>query len=163
MNETIGSRIASLRRAAGLKQDEVAERLGVSAQAVSKWENDVSCPDISLLPALASLFGCTIDQLLSGEKAPEVKLLPAEERKSPDDMMLRVHVNSADGDKVKVNLPLTLVKMGITMGMTAQITDSDVMSKIDIDQILAMVDKGLVGKLVEVESRDGDTVEIWVE
>ena len=163
MNVTIGKRIAEKRRAAGLKQDEVAERLGVSPQAVSKWENDISAPDISLLPALASLLGCTVDALLTGESTPAVKLLPSEERKSSDEMMLRILVNSADGGKVKVNLPISLVKMGITMGMTAQLSNSDALNKINMDEILKLVDQGLVGKLVEVENSDGSTVEIWVE
>ncbi len=163
MNQTLGNRIAEKRRAAGLKQDEVAERLGVSPQAVSKWENDISAPDISLLPPLAALLGCTVDTLLSGEKSPAVKLLPSEERKSFDEMMLRILVNSADGEKVKVNLPLSLVKMGISLGMTAQLTNNNAMNKIDVEQILALVDQGLVGKLVEIESGDGNTVEIWVE
>lgn len=48
--ETLGKRIGQLRRARGMKQDELAEKLGVTPQAVSKWENDVSSPDISLLP-----------------------------------------------------------------------------------------------------------------
>ncbi len=46
--ETLGRRIAAHRRELGLTQDALAERLGVTAQAVSKWENDQSCPDISI-------------------------------------------------------------------------------------------------------------------
>ena len=53
MNTTLGKRIAALRREKELKQDELAEKLGVSPQAVSKWENDQTCPDISILPLLA--------------------------------------------------------------------------------------------------------------
>lgn len=50
--ETLGKRIAKLRREKGLKQDQLAEKLGVSPQAVSKWENDQTCSDIGLLPEL---------------------------------------------------------------------------------------------------------------
>lgn len=50
--ETLGKRIAKLRREKGLKQDQLAEKLSVSLQAVSKWENDQTCPDIGLLPEL---------------------------------------------------------------------------------------------------------------
>lgn len=57
MENTIGKRIAALRREKGLKQEELARTLDVSSQAVSKWENDQSCPDISLLPKLAKPFG----------------------------------------------------------------------------------------------------------
>ena len=49
-NETLGARLQRLRKAKNMTQDEAAERLNVSPQAVSKWENDQSCPDILLLP-----------------------------------------------------------------------------------------------------------------
>ena len=68
MKKTLGERIAEKRKARGLKQDELAEMLGVSAQAVSKWENDVSCPDIMTLPSLAEKLGCTVDELLTGKE-----------------------------------------------------------------------------------------------
>lgn len=68
-NNTMGKRIMALRKAAGMTQEQLAEKLGVSPQAVSKWENDISCPDISALPLIASLFGVSTDQLL-GIKEP---------------------------------------------------------------------------------------------
>lgn len=61
---TMGKRIAQLRKEKGMTQEQLAEKLGVSAQAVSKWENDVSCPDITLFPLLASTLGVTTDELL---------------------------------------------------------------------------------------------------
>ena len=64
METTLGKRIVLHRKKLGLTQDKLAEALGVTAQAVSKWENDLSCPDISLLPKLAQLFGITTDELL---------------------------------------------------------------------------------------------------
>lgn len=62
--KTLGRRIAENRKRLGLTQDQLAERMGVSPQAVSKWENDLSCPDITALPRLAEIFGMTTDQLL---------------------------------------------------------------------------------------------------
>ena len=62
--ETLGRRIAALRKEKGMTQEQLAEKVGISAQAVSKWENDVSCPDITLLPLLAELFGVSVDELL---------------------------------------------------------------------------------------------------
>ena len=62
--ETLGKRIAALRKEKGMTQEQLAEKVGVSAQAVSKWENDISCPDITLLPLLAELFGVSVDELL---------------------------------------------------------------------------------------------------
>ena len=64
MEETLGKRIAAHRKNLGLTQDALAEKLGVTAQAVSKWENDQSCPDITTLPKLAEIFDCTTDELL---------------------------------------------------------------------------------------------------
>jgi len=68
MEETLGKRISVNRKRLGLTQDALAERLGVTAQAVSKWENDQSCPDITMLPKLAEIFGITTDALLGVEK-----------------------------------------------------------------------------------------------
>lgn len=70
MEETLGKRIVANRRRLGITQDRLAEQLGVTAQAVSKWENDQSCPDITMLPKLAEIFGVSIDALL-GRAAPE--------------------------------------------------------------------------------------------
>ena len=61
---TMGQRIAFLRKRAGLTQAQLAEKMGLSAQAVSKWEGDLSCPDILMLPALAKLFQVSTDELL---------------------------------------------------------------------------------------------------
>lgn len=78
--ETLGRRIAAQRKNLGLTQDALAEQLGVTAQAVSKWENDQSCPDISMLPKLAEIFGITIDALLGVEKKePEPEDIPVVE------------------------------------------------------------------------------------
>lgn len=64
MEESLGKRIIANRKRLGMTQDKLAEQLGVTAQAVSKWENDQSCPDISILPKLAEIFGISIDALL---------------------------------------------------------------------------------------------------
>ncbi len=75
MNEkTLAERISFLRREAGMTQEQLAQRLGVTYQAVSKWENAQSCPDVTLLPELADVFGVTIDSLFGRE---EVRAEPA--------------------------------------------------------------------------------------
>ena len=65
-----GRLISRLRRERGLTQRQVAEALHVSAQAVSKWERDLGCPDVSLLPLLAGIFGVSAERLLAGDLAP---------------------------------------------------------------------------------------------
>ena len=81
MEQSLGKKLFALRREHGLTQDTVAERLGVSPQAVSKWENDSSCPDVMLLPQIAQLYNTTIDALLNNNPEPEVAILPAEKQK----------------------------------------------------------------------------------
>ena len=77
MEETLGKRIAAHRKRLGLTQDALATALGVTAQAVSKWENDQSCPDITMLPKLSDVFGVTTDALLGLEKK-EIQTAEAE-------------------------------------------------------------------------------------
>ena len=164
MNETIGNRISKHRKEKGLTQEELAEKLGVSSQAVSKWENDQSCPDISLLPILCSIFGISTDELLTGSN-DEVRMLPADQRKSLDELILRVRINSAAGDKVKVNLPMSLVKVCLELGVSVapQMNGMESLQNIDLGKIMDLAERGMIGKLVEVESAQGDTVEIVVE
>ena len=75
---TIGSVIATYRKNMGLTQDGLAQQLGVTNQAVSKWESDQSCPDILLLPQIADIFGITIDALFGREKPQAEPAEPAE-------------------------------------------------------------------------------------
>lgn len=68
--QEVGARIASLRREADLTQAELAEKLGISYQAVSSWERGASMPDIGKLMDLARALNVTVDTLLGGEKVP---------------------------------------------------------------------------------------------
>ncbi len=68
---SIGKNIAELRKSSGMTQEQLAETLGVSSQAVSKWENEVTMPDIMLLPVIAGCFDITVDELYGGKKTKE--------------------------------------------------------------------------------------------
>ena len=81
----IGENIRALRQSRMLTQEQAAVDLGVSSQAVSKWETGANTPDIALLPALAELFGVTIDALFGREVMPTLEGLPQE-----DDGVIRV-------------------------------------------------------------------------
>ena len=166
MNTTLGKRISDLRHKKELKQDELAEMLSVSPQAVSKWENDQTCPDISLLPLLSKILGVSVDELLLGE-APEVqvvKIVPENERKDIKDMLLRIVITSSDGDKVRVNLPLGIIEIAIESGFNMeQISGNDSLKNIDLNRIMGMVKQGTVGNILEIESSDGDQIQIFVE
>ena len=65
--KTMGMLIASLRKAQGMTQAELAERMQVTDKAVSKWERDLSCPDIQSLPKLAEVLQGSAEELLQGE------------------------------------------------------------------------------------------------
>ena len=78
--QTLGMTIASLRKERGLTQLELAEKMGVTDKAVSKWERDLCCPDVNSLPKLAEVFGTSVDELMQvkpaareekGEKKPK--------------------------------------------------------------------------------------------
>lgn len=64
---TIGHTIAHHRKQMNITQETLAQKLGVTNQAVSKWETDQACPDIHLLPALADIFDITLDELFGRE------------------------------------------------------------------------------------------------
>lgn len=68
---TIGKNIADLRKDSGMTQEQLAEILGVSSQTISKWENEVTMPDIMLLPVIAGCFDITVDELYGGRKPTE--------------------------------------------------------------------------------------------
>ena len=59
----IGNKIRELRKQRGITQEQLAESIGISFQAVSKWENNIALPDITLVPVLASYFGVSMDEL----------------------------------------------------------------------------------------------------
>lgn len=84
MEETLGKRISANRKRLGMTQDKLAEQLGVTAQAVSKWENDQACPDISMLPKLADIFGTTTDALLGIQKEVVHQAEVVEEETEPE-------------------------------------------------------------------------------
>ena len=95
--QSMGKRIMQLRKEKGYTQEQLAEMMGVSAQAVSKWENDVSCPDISILPQLAEKLGVSTDELLGVKPIePKVVIVDAQKNKNEGDGQFSV---SWDGGK----------------------------------------------------------------
>ena len=117
----IGSNIAALRKEKGITQEELANALGVSAQAVSKWENNSSCPDVSLLTVIADYFGVTVDALLrSGAEE-----ITRADSPSTDNNVAAAHggkrnvcikVTQPNGKETNVKVPFGVVKMGLRVG-----------------------------------------------
>ena len=71
MKKTLGMMIAELRKEKGMTQLELAEKMGVTDKAVSKWERDLSCPDVNSLPNLAEILGVTVDELMQIKREAE--------------------------------------------------------------------------------------------
>ena len=82
MKLTLGEKIKELRRRDGRKQEDLADALGVTNQAVSRWENDSSYPDMELIPAIANYFGISIDELFGYENDREKKIKYINEKAS---------------------------------------------------------------------------------
>ena len=113
--QTMGKRIMQLRKEKGYTQEQLAELCGVSAQAVSKWENDVSCPDISILPQLAELLGVTTDELLGVKPIePKVVIVDAQKNKKEGDTNFSV---SWDGTKTAKKDGIWFAVLVIVLGL----------------------------------------------
>ena len=163
--KTLGTKIVEYRKLKKMTQEELASKLNVSSQAVSKWENDLSIPDLPILIELSDIFNVSLDELIRQKEDVEVaRVVEPQLRKSVDQMMLKVVIDSGDGDKVRLNLPLSLIKTGMEIGMSMpEINGKAALKGIDLEKVMKLVDQGLVGKLIEIESADGDHVEIFVE
>ena len=109
---TMGKRIAQLRRNKGFTQEQLAEKVGVSAQAVSKWENDISSPDISIIPSLAATLGVTTDELL-GTKPIEPHVVIVEAENKDREFVLNLNKGKADG----IIIGTLLVVFGVLLGL----------------------------------------------
>ncbi len=160
--KTLGMKISELRKNRKMTQDELANEMGVSSQAVSKWENDLSIPDLPILISLADFFHVSLDELVR-EKQPEVVQVPKEERKSISELFLRIHVIEKEGDSVKINLPLSFVKTMYDMGVDlSKVTGNSSFSSVDLGMLIRMVEEGLQGKLLDIGDASGDHIEIIV-
>ena len=116
MEETLGKRIVFHRKRLGLTQDALAELMGVTAQAVSKWENDQSCPDIGALPKLAEIFGISTDELLGVERKEvhPAEIVPAdgEENGVHSHPEMTWELSLDDGKKGGIGLAIWILLVG---------------------------------------------------
>ena len=112
-SETLGRRIARLRLARTATQERLAKELNVSPQAVSKWENDINYPDISLLPDLARFLGVSVDELLSGASASTQESASAQESVSAQESAAEVVSVASDEPAEIVEESTEQVNQGI--------------------------------------------------
>ena len=159
--ESFGTRLAEFRKERNLTQNDIADQLNLSPQAVSRWENDLTSPDIDTLVSLAEILNITTDVLL-GKKKTETLYLPSEERKDISKMMLKVVCDTADGDKIRVNLPMAAIRVFINNDSKI-FSGNKALEGIDFNQIYRLVEEGMIGELVSLDSAEGDHVTVIVE
>ncbi len=116
MEKTLGTMIAELRKNNGMTQAELAEKMNVTDKAVSKWERDLSCPDVSSFPRLAEVLGVTVDELMLGRKK--------------------------ENEHDKEN-PVSLILRCISIAMGVGVAVLSIMGKIETENALTMLGIGL--------------------
>ena len=127
MKKTLGMMISSLRKDKGMTQLELAEKIGVTDKAVSKWERDLSFPDINSIPKLAEIFENSVDDLM--QVKPKTK---ENERKS----------------KVDEIVDIALKGIGIAMGIA--VTVLSVLGEVEMNTAFTMLGIGLTGLSISV-------------
>ena len=161
----LGNNISEKRKEKGMTQEELAANLGVSPQAVSKWENNLSCPDISLLPAIAKIFGMSVDELLGAASATEnvgEEKTFSEPETAYDESVFTgkkattlLITTDKNGKVSNVRIPLTVMRFGLNLGSAfGGITGAQA------NTIENAVKTGLSGEILSVDGENGEKVTI---
>ena len=104
MKESFGQRLSRLRKEKGLTQEEIANRITISPQAVSKWENDISSPDILVLSQLADILGVSIDELLGHKNIEKAEASSEPKTEEADEVVDEAKTESKHkGEKVVID------------------------------------------------------------
>ena len=144
---SIGKNITMFRKAKGLTQAELGELLGVSNQAVSKWESELTMPDIMLLPEIAKVLGVTLDDLYGEHKEYEI-IDKVNSDTVTDKRILLISVKEEN----------TNIKLRIPVPAASSILSSDVFKKAIPDKahvgLFEMIESGAKGTLVDVDDDD---------
>lgn len=150
----IGNNIAALRKQKGITQEELANELGVSAQAVSKWENNTSCPDVSLLTSIADYFGVTVDSLLRVEDDTIVEVVKSKYAKphaNDSNKKINIKIVQQNGKENNVKVPFGFVKLGLNIGSMFGL-DKNIAERINV----LLQDN--VTDVVEVDTENGEHI-----
>ena len=115
--KTMGSFIAALRKANGMTQKELAERLNVSDKAVSRWERDENAPDLSLIPVIAEIFDVTADELLRGERADPAAGNPARAAERREREIRRLAGSVCTGFRIQSIISAGIALAGLVAAM----------------------------------------------
>ncbi len=166
---TLGRRIQALRRQQGLTQEAFSEMMAVTPQAVSKWENDQSCPDIMALPHLAGSLGVSIDLLLTGEDASTTAAATV---KKPEELIIRMAVEEPGEVRIGINLPFVFFRYAALYNLLTFTFTSDgneispatiqALQNLDYKTIVQQIESGVTGKLLDVDDASFKMA-IWAE
>ncbi len=171
VNQTLGTRISEHRKKHNLTQEEFSLLLGVTPQAVSKWENDASCPDIMLLPEIAKILEVSIDELMGvkpkfqSEKAEQDIAEPVADNSTVDIHKLKFKVRILDnkGKKTNVSLPMGFVMRIADVGVRISgVLGTTTVDDSQIKQILELVKNGVTGEMLDFTSDDGTNIKIEI-
>ncbi len=117
--KTLGMMIASLRKENNMTQFELAEKMGVTDKAVSKWERDLSCPDVNTIPKLAEVFGISVDELM------------------------QIKAESHDEVKKDVTPMIHMIMKAIALAMGVGVVVLSILKQLDINSGIGMLGIGL--------------------
>ena len=115
-NKSIGEMISSLRKEKGMTQNDLAEKMNVTDKAVSKWERNLSCPDVNSIPKLAEVLGTTVEELLNAQSKKE-------------------------NNKIDEIINIGLIGIGLAMGICIIVTS--IMKQIDTNTASTMLGIGM--------------------
>ena len=115
-NKSIGEIISSLRKAKGMTQNDLAEKMNVTDKAVSKWERNLSCPDVNSIPKLSEVLDTTVEELLNAQSKQE-------------------------SNKIDDIINIVLIGVGLAMGICIVVTS--ILKQIDINNAITMLGIGM--------------------
>ena len=148
----VGENIKKYRKQKGMTQKDLAEAIGVSVQAISKWECDTSYPDIITVQALSKVLGVSVTELFDGIQTPaEIKDAPQE---VIDRRIVRIEVKT-DGTTIVTRFPVPAMKKAVENGTLERLIGDDFE---EVASILGMIDAGITGHLVDVNTPNAQVV-----
>lgn len=157
----IGNNIAALRKEKGITQEELAKILGVSAQAVSKWENNSSCPDVALLTDIADYFGVTVDALLRASEdeitSAKTESFASAQTQNNFNRSINIKIVQQNGKTNNVKIPFKFAKIGLNIGNIFGL-DKEI-----ADKIGALIDGESIGELVDIFTENGEYITITLD
>ncbi len=156
MKNTIGQNISIYRKKAGMTQEELSEKMNVTSQAVSKWENDLSYPDLECMNRLSRILGTTVDILINGASTTPEARVSEKGNVEKRIMVLSTTVRKPTEITASLRLPMEFL-----MKLEASDELADVVGEDNIKWVkegLSLAKAGVVGTVLCTHTDDVDAV-----